>query len=104
MPKSHHDNFSRLNEVDQKLVRKLGGILRLADGLDRRRNSVIRDISCVGLDDRFIIELSGEDDLAVEIYGARVKCDLFEAAFGKKLLFKTHLLPTEKDQPKLAFS
>jgi exopolyphosphatase/guanosine-5'-triphosphate,3'-diphosphate pyrophosphatase len=87
-PKARHENFSRLAEQDQQLVCKLGGILRLADGLDRRRSSVIEDLSCYSLDKRFVIEMFGPDDLSVEIYGARIKGDLFEAAFGKKLIFK----------------
>lgn len=88
IPKDRHENFTRLSETDQQLVCKLGGILRLADGLDRRRSSVVKDLSCYSVDNRFIIELYGEVDLSVEIYGARVKCDLFRAAFGKKPVFK----------------
>ncbi len=35
LPKPRHENFARLSGADQELVGKLGGILRLADGLDR---------------------------------------------------------------------
>ncbi|MDT8441919.1 MAG: Ppx/GppA phosphatase family protein [Desulfuromonadales bacterium] len=88
LPKSRHENFARLGSDDQKLVRKLAGILRLADGLDRRRGSAVRDISCYSTSGRFVIELAGSDDLSVEIYGARTKGDLFETAFGQTLDFK----------------
>lgn len=82
-PKKRHDNFARLAEEDQNLVRKLGGILRLADGLDRRRNSMTRQIDCqLQQNGTMKLRLIGSGDLSVERYGARSKGDLFEAAFG----------------------
>ncbi|MBW2477529.1 MAG: Ppx/GppA family phosphatase [Deltaproteobacteria bacterium] len=104
MPKTSHDNFSRLTDTDQQLVRKLGGILRLADGLDRRRSNIIKDINCDCANGKFIIEMSGHDDMAVEIYGAKAKSDLFELAFDMKLVFKTYPLPKDENQPRFAFS
>jgi len=80
-PKKGHENFAPLCEADQDLVRKLGGILRLADGLDRRRNRQISDIRCTLNNDSLQLKLIGQDDLTVELYGARTKRDLFEAAF-----------------------
>jgi exopolyphosphatase/guanosine-5'-triphosphate,3'-diphosphate pyrophosphatase len=104
IPKPSHENFKRLADDDQQLVCKLGGILRLADGLDRRRSSVIKDLSCYSRANRFVIEMYGQDDLSVEIYGARVKSDLFEAAFGKKLVFKNFSIPEDHEQTGFAFS
>jgi exopolyphosphatase/guanosine-5'-triphosphate,3'-diphosphate pyrophosphatase len=85
LPKAKHENFGRLTARDQELVLKLGGILRLADGLDRRRSNLIRDLN-VQLDKKkFTINLQGEDDLSVEIYGGYTKGDLFQDAFDVKL-------------------
>ncbi len=84
-PKKSHENFFQLNVEDQALVRKLGGILRLADGLDRRRNRQISDIACRVHEDNFELKLFGKDDLSVELYGAQSKGDLFEAAFDYRL-------------------
>lgn len=84
-PKKAHENFSRLTSADQNLVRKLGGILRLADGLDRRRNSSIKKIKCRLQNGTMTLKLIGPGDLSVEGYGARSKGDLFEAAFGIQL-------------------
>ena len=38
LPKKKHESFARLVTQDRLLVKRLGGILRLSDGLDRRRN------------------------------------------------------------------
>lgn len=80
-PKKSHDNFVHLNFADQQLVRRLGGILRLADGLDRRRNGQVVDIECRLQEGIFALKIIGHGDLSVEQYGARSKGDLFEAAF-----------------------
>lgn len=81
-PKKDHENFAPLNHEDQELVRKLGGILRLADGLDRRRNRQISAIDCRLQKGALQLKLIGAGDLSVELYGAQSKGDLFEAAFG----------------------
>lgn len=87
-PKSSHENFVNLGEQDQDKVRKLGGILRLADGLDRRRKNQVEAISAQ-LDGKTLdIRLSGQDDLSVEIYGGHVKGDLYQAAFGHRLAIR----------------
>ena len=46
LPKKKHENFVHLAAEDQELVRRLGGILRLADGLDRRRAGLVREVRC----------------------------------------------------------
>lgn len=88
-PKKSHENFYRLNTEDQVLVRKLGGILRLADGLDRRRNRQVSEIECKLRKHIFELKIFGANDLSVELYGARSKGKLFEAAFGYHLVVTT---------------
>ena len=81
-PKKGHENFAPLSPDDQLLVRRLGGILRLADGLDRRRNGQVSDINCqLGQGGIFHLYLQGASDLSVEVYGAETKGNLFAAAF-----------------------
>jgi exopolyphosphatase/guanosine-5'-triphosphate,3'-diphosphate pyrophosphatase len=85
LPKTKHENFARLSPQDQKLVMKLGGILRLADGLDRRRSKTVTELNCQLKKKEFVIDLVGEKDLSVEIYGGHSKGDLFQEAFKVKL-------------------
>lgn len=89
LPKLRHENFVRLAPADQELVGKLGGILRLADGLDRRRSRAVESLSCTATADCFSIDLHGTGDLSVEVYGGHSKGDLFAAAFGCELLIRT---------------
>jgi exopolyphosphatase/guanosine-5'-triphosphate,3'-diphosphate pyrophosphatase len=88
-PKKRHTNFAPLNDQDRELVRKLAGILRLADGLDRRRNRQVEDIRCSLKDDSFELSLRGQGDLAVEVYGAQSKGDLFCNIFDCTLIVTT---------------
>ncbi len=86
LPKRKHETFARLDPQDQLLIRRLGGILRLADGLDRRRNAVVTSLDCTLSRSAFTVMISGAGDISVELFGARVKGDLFEATFRKKLV------------------
>jgi len=84
-PKNSHESFSALDPDDQQLVRRLGGIVRLADGLDRRRNRQVEKIECRLTDQSFEMSLISAREMSVELYGARSKCDLFEQAFERPL-------------------
>jgi exopolyphosphatase/guanosine-5'-triphosphate,3'-diphosphate pyrophosphatase len=86
LPKKKHDAYVRLSEPDRQLVSRLGGILRLADGLDRRRSGVVSGVTCSIADGTAIVTLSGSEDISVELFGGKTKGDLFEEAFKKRLL------------------
>lgn len=87
LPKRKHVAFQSLKEKDQVIVSRLGGILRLADGLDRRRNGSVQDISCRFGGTTITIHLTASEDISVEIFGANAKKDLFEKAFGSTVVF-----------------
>jgi exopolyphosphatase / guanosine-5'-triphosphate,3'-diphosphate pyrophosphatase len=89
LPKRKHDAFQSLNEKDQQTVTRLGGILRLADGLDRRRSGLIQDVSCQFGGTTITVHLTAGEDISVEIFGANAKKDLFEKAFGSTVVFAT---------------
>lgn len=93
LPKARHDNFARLAAADQELVCKLGGILRLADGLDRRRSRAVDAISCARAANTFTIDLYGQGDLSVEVFGGQAKGDLFASAFDCNLIIKASSRP-----------
>src|SRR6185369_8386898 len=89
LPKRKHTAFQSLKEKDQETVARLGGILRLSDGLDRRRNGLIEDVSCQFGGTVITLHLSATEDISVEIFGANAKKDLFEKAFGCTVVFAT---------------
>lgn len=87
LPKKKHREFERLEEKDQLLVCRLGGILRLADGLDRRRSGLVEVVALQHSALTFTIKLLGTEDISVEIFGGNAKKDLFEKAFGGQVVF-----------------
>jgi exopolyphosphatase / guanosine-5'-triphosphate,3'-diphosphate pyrophosphatase len=89
LPKKKHDEYQRLTEQEQQLVCRLGGILRLADGLDRRRSAALKVLGCSSEKGITRMVLKGDDDLLVEIHGGNAKKDLFEKAFDQQVLFTT---------------
>ena len=86
MPKKKHEEFMRLAANDRVLVSRLGGILRLCDGLDRRRNSVVQSLEFALAQRTLRITMIGHDDMSVELFGAKAKSDLFQEAFDLKLV------------------
>jgi exopolyphosphatase/guanosine-5'-triphosphate,3'-diphosphate pyrophosphatase len=89
LPKRKHEAFQNLSEKDQITVARLGGILRLADGLDRRRSGLIQGVVCQFAGTAITITLTATEDISVEIFGANAKKDLFEKAFGSTVVFAT---------------
>ncbi|HEY5523177.1 MAG TPA: Ppx/GppA phosphatase family protein [Desulfuromonadaceae bacterium] len=89
LPKRKHEAFQNLKEKDQVTVARLGGILRLADGLDRRRNGLVQNISCLFGGTTITIQLAATEDISVEIFGANAKKDLIEKAFGSSVILAT---------------
>jgi exopolyphosphatase / guanosine-5'-triphosphate,3'-diphosphate pyrophosphatase len=88
LPKKKHEQFMRLAAADRVLVARLGGILRLADGLDRRRNSLVHSLDCLLSPGKLVIRLSSPDDISVELFGGKSKGDLFQEAFNLRLVLE----------------
>ena len=88
LPRKKHDQYTRLAAEDQVLVSRFGGIVRLCDGLDRRRNSVVQGMDCTLTPSTLRLALKGHDDMSVELFGAKEKSDLFQAACHLKLVIE----------------
>ncbi len=88
LPKRKHEAFQALHEDDRQRVCRLGGILRLADGLDRRRSATVQSVSCTLGDDKVTICVNGTEDVSLELFGAEAKKELFEKAFGVRVVFE----------------
>ena len=86
-PKLKHDNFAKLNAINKDKVRKLAGILRVADGLDRGHSSAVADIRMErsGNEINLFLKQNNSIDLTLEIWGANMRKELFEEAYNLKL-------------------
>lgn len=81
-----HENFSVLSDEKKLLVKRLGGILRIADGLDKPHKNLILKIRAE--------ETSGTIDFYIKTVGFKpnlkateAKKDLFEHTFQKTVQF-----------------
>lgn len=85
LPKEKHPDFAALSEKDRDLVWKLGGILRLADALDRSYESRIKDLKFTGTKQTLNLEIIGEKNCESELQASERKKDMFETAFNCNL-------------------
>ena len=85
LPKEQHTYFRDLNTKDRDIVRKLAGILRVADSLDRTHQSKVEDISCRAGRKQIWLTCRSVKSLESEFAAARDKAELFEQVFGRKL-------------------
>jgi exopolyphosphatase/guanosine-5'-triphosphate,3'-diphosphate pyrophosphatase len=86
-PKKSHANFDRLSKDERRLVRRLSGILRIADGMDRTHGGVIKTVRARTDRKRVRISVTASRNPSIELDDARRKGALFEKAFKRSLVF-----------------
>lgn len=86
LPKERHPEYAALNAADRDSVRKLGGIVRLADALDRSHDSRVTDLQCTLEPGMLKVEFSSGAECENEIVEIERKKDLFELAFKRSFV------------------
>jgi exopolyphosphatase/guanosine-5'-triphosphate,3'-diphosphate pyrophosphatase len=82
-PKASHPAFAHLRAVDQRTVRTLAGIVRLAAALDRTYAGRVRSVSCVHEGGVLVVQVeAGAEDVDLELYTADERKGLLEQALG----------------------
>ncbi|HKK45911.1 MAG TPA: HD domain-containing protein, partial [Balneolaceae bacterium] len=84
-PKKRHKRFRKMDKSDQQRVRKLSGLLRIADGLDRSHYQNVQELEIENRNAEVTLYLTTEGDPELEIWGAMRKSHLFEEMTGKTL-------------------
>ena len=84
-PKKKHFFYKKLEKSLRKKVKKLSGLLRVADGLDRSHYQNVEKLEIENSAEnvKFYITTMGDPEL--EIWGADRKSKLFQKVTGKKL-------------------
>ena len=84
-PKPEHEAFARLWPEDQRLVRALAALLRVAIGLDRSYERRVATVRCQDDGEHLTIELvpAGEGDIALEHYAADARKALLEEVLDR---------------------
>lgn len=93
-PKTGHQAYKALDNHDRKIVRRLAGILRVADGLDRTHTQVVDRVAVSveardGVDhaNTVVFTVESPSDVSTDIWGSQRKSELFSLAFGMKCAF-----------------
>jgi exopolyphosphatase/guanosine-5'-triphosphate,3'-diphosphate pyrophosphatase len=84
-PKLVHRRYAALSEGERAVVVWLGGILRVADGLDRAHEARVRGVRAERIDGRLALRVEGSA-LDEDLDGALRKRDLLERAVGMPVL------------------
>lgn len=85
-PKRKHANFRRLAEADQRRVRQLAAILRLAGGLDRSHSQTIQSVEVNTEPGKTKLRVSSNADPEVDLWATRRRAKLFERVFDTEVV------------------
>ncbi len=83
-----HRRFAQLPEKDREIVRRLGAILRFADGLDRTHTFAVHDLHCQLEGHQLIVTLEPATGNEVERQIGRKKARFFEAVFDVTVILR----------------
>src|SRR3954469_3116877 len=84
-PRKRHENLAYLAGADRRLIARLSGILRIAEGLDRTHSQAITGIKIRALRGRLRMSLEAKSFPEIEIEDAARKTDLFRKAFDTEV-------------------
>lgn len=84
-PKKRHKRFRKMDKPDRERIKKLAGLLRVADGLDRSHYQNVQKMEIEQGDEKITLLITTEGDPELEIWGAMRKSYLFEEITGKTL-------------------
>jgi putative phosphoesterase len=87
LPKESHPLYPELSGEDRAIVDMLGGIVRVADGLDRSHMAVVKDVTVQV--HPHVVEFCCKTTAPAraELLAAQKKADLLEKALGRKTSF-----------------
>jgi len=82
-PKKKHEDFERLNPVDQLRVKRLTSILRIAGGLDRSHSQQVKGVTVVVAEKTIGLAVHADRNPDLDVWGARRRTELFEKVFKR---------------------
>jgi exopolyphosphatase/guanosine-5'-triphosphate,3'-diphosphate pyrophosphatase len=95
-PRKKHEEFARLPAEDRALVRRLAGILRIADGLDRGYTSAVERVILEACPTRLTIRpvprFAGAD-LALESWSANQLADVLARVLKREIVVEPAATP-----------
>lgn len=86
LPAVAHEHFAALDQDDQQTVSVLAGILRVADGLDFTRRSVVQDLTCEVTAEHIMVHCVSAEESEPEQQSAMAKSRLLEKTLQRALV------------------
>lgn len=84
-PSMKHAEFAALTEADRELVRRLCGLMRVADGLDRSHAQNVRAVRVRFGAEGALIEVHSQSDASADVEASRDKAEVLEEIMGARL-------------------
>ena len=91
LPDESHDHYAALQPSDREIVRTLAALLRVADGLDRTHQSLVKNLACVITSKKIIVHCDVQRPAEEEQQTALDKGELFEQVLGRKLAIEWNI-------------
>ena len=90
-PSKKHELFAQLSEEDQEIVRRVSGLLRVADGLDRGHTAVVETVRTRLTDQKLTVTVAPRlagSDCSLEVWGAERKADVLAKVLGREVVVR----------------
>jgi exopolyphosphatase/guanosine-5'-triphosphate,3'-diphosphate pyrophosphatase len=87
-PAGHHVAYSSLASGDQRIVRRLAAILRIAEGLDHSHRQRVASIDATFQSGAVGLQIVARGDAAEDLLDANRSAELFEKEFHVRLYFR----------------
>lgn len=88
-PNRKHEEFARISDEEQGIVRRMSALLRIADGLDRGHTSAVERVTTRLTSERLSIRVVPKhrgDNLELECWGAARKSDVLVKLMRRKVV------------------
>jgi exopolyphosphatase/guanosine-5'-triphosphate,3'-diphosphate pyrophosphatase len=97
LPKPTHPEFIAADAARRRTIGILGGILRIADGLDSRHLGVVSDVAVRAAGTRLEIVAFAEQDVTTEVASAIYKSDMLARALGMPVTIRSAEVEYERE-------
>ncbi|HXN88377.1 MAG TPA: hypothetical protein VN890_03315, partial [Methylocella sp.] len=87
-PAGHHVAYSSLNNNDQRTVRRLAAILRIAEALDHSHRQRVTNLDASFQRGAVGVQISARGDAAEDLRDANRSAELFEKEFHVRMYFR----------------
>ena len=84
-PTKKHKKFKKLDKSQRRIIKLLSGILRIAVALNKTKNRRVQQIDCQVSPEEIEINVSGAENLEVEVWSAQRSCHILAKALKRRV-------------------